>query len=256
MEKTTATVNSVNFRETRIPQEFSERGSEEIYSENGGTRQRFAITMKETPEDHSCDATDNFGVTFMTIASIMAQDAMKPKDGKSALVFTDYTDINQVIFACIAEYVKDDTGEGNWYYSFIFDPKEDDLKDIKDENKYVATNAEKIAPFTQLYNAVYRQMHCRGIYNSEIIYRTVMMVISTIRNWLDENAKEGEVTEIVFTDVANYSKGLSREDYMNSMLEFATFSVEIVKGQKIMTGQFGETLKAIAKGNGDSVTTA
>ena len=239
-------------RETTIPQMFKQIGETEIMMTlNDGTKQAFNIRMDEDERTHACDATDPFGVFFMTIASIMSKDELKPKDsGKAALVFNDYKGVGEMLFACIAEYVEDGD-DGNWYYSFSFNP--DDIKGIKNENIFTFGNLEKVAPYAQTFNESFLELHSKRVPDIEIINATTLTIIKCLDNWLDSAAVENEIVELVIDDVLNYSTDRTTEEHNAAMVAFANLSVVVEKGIKIKSGQFGEELKAIAKGNGDSI---
>ena len=69
--------------------------------------------------------------------------------------------------------------------------------------------------------------------------------------WLDTNAKDGEVVELVIDDYIGRYEQLSPEEYAKKIVPVAIASVETVKDVKKMSIQFSEELKAIAKGCND-----
>ena len=81
----------------------------------------------------------------------------------------------------------------------------------------------------------------------------VLCAIKTIYGWLDSSASETETQELLIEGALKYNKNISFEDWENSLITFATASVEVVKGIKKMSMSFGEEMKLIAKGNSDSI---
>lgn len=241
----------INFKESTIPAIFKQIAETEVTTTlSDGTAQCFTISMIDDERNHSNDSTDAFGVVMTTIANIMSRPELKPEEGKSALVFNNFKGIGEMVFACIAELVEDE-GEKNWMYRFSFNP--DDIKGIKNENIFSFTSLEKVAPYATIFNEVFLEMHSKRIPDVEIINQITLAVIKCITNWLDTNASETEIVEIQFTDCLTNSNDRTKEEYLDACVEIATFSVAVEKGIKVMSGSFGEELKAIAKGNGDNV---
>lgn len=243
---------TTNLRESQIPQNFKMMFEQEVISTNSnGQVTSFDISTSNDPHDHSNDSTDAFDTLILTCASIMSKDEMKNKaDGKSALVFGNTKGVGEIILACVAEYTEED-GDGNWYFSFTFDPE--DIKGIKPENIFNFTNLEKIAPFANMYNDALLELHSKRIGDIEIINGMVICAIKSIIAWLDTAANESTVQELVIDGSLKYNSDWSEEDWKNSLITFATASVEVVKGVKKMSMSFGEEMKLIAKGNADSI---
>lgn len=241
------------FRETDLPQKFKLMAEEKIFTvEDNGEKQGYTFSL-EVDDNHCCDSTDIFGTLFVAIASLMCKDQFKPTDGKAALVFNDDTTegAGRMLMACISEFVKEEN-DGNWYFSFSFNPN--DIKNIKDENIYSFYNLEKIMPFAAAFNNAFIEMHHKMIEQRSIINMLATIIIKCLINWLDSNAKEDTIVELIIDDVLHYAKNRTDDEYDAAIIDCATLSVTVDKkdGIKVMSGQFGEELKAIAKGNGDS----
>lgn len=243
---------TTKLRESQIPQNFKMAFEQEVTSTNAnGQVTSFDIGLTNDPKDQSNDSTDTFDALILTCASIMSKDEMKPKaDGKSALVFTNSKGVGEMLMACIAEYTEEE-GEGNWYFSFSFDPE--DIKGIKPENIFNFTKLEKVAPFANMFNDALMELHSKRIGDVEIINSMVITAIKTIIGWLDTAAVEGEVQELVIDGALKYNKEITEDEWKNSLITFATAAVEVVKGVKKMSMSFGEEMKLIAKGNADSI---
>ena len=79
-----------------------------------------------------------------------------------------------------------------------------------------------------------------------------MQVFEVLYHWFDVNAKADEIVELVIDDyIGKYSNTMSEEEYNNALTVVATGSVEVVKDVKKISIQFGEEMKAIAKGSND-----
>lgn len=245
-------IKTTKLRESQIPQNYKMMIESEITTTNDeGQTTVFDISIANDVHDQSNDSTDMFDTLILTCASIMSRDEMKPKaDGKSALVFTNTNGVGEVLMACIAEYTEED-GDGNWYFSFSFDPE--DIKGIKPENVFNFTSLEKVAPFANVFNESCMELHTKRIGDLEIINNMVLCTIKTIYGWLDSSASETEIQELLIEGALKYNKNISFEDWENSLITFATASVEVVKGIKKMSMSFGEEMKLIAKGNSDSI---
>jgi hypothetical protein len=239
-------------RETNIPQQFKMMFEQDITVTNEqGEQISFCLNSENNPKDQSNDTTDTFSALILTIASIMSLDAMKKvKDGKVALVFSNTKGIGELLLACIAEYTEEN-GEGNWYYSLTFN--QDDIKGIKPDNIHNYTDLSKICPFAVKFNDALYELHSKSLGDTELVNQMVLIAIKCIINWLDSAAVEDEVTELIIDDAISYSENISKEDYENSFVTFATASVEVVKGVKQMSMSFGEEILLIAKGNSDSI---
>lgn len=243
---------TTTLRESQIPQNFKLMFEQEVTSTNEmGQVTSFDVSLTNDPNDQTNDSTDAFDTLILACASIMSKDEMKPKDsGKSALVFGNTKGVGEMLMACIAEYIEED-GKGNWYFSFTFNPE--DIKGIKPENTFNFTSLEKVAPFANIFNDAAMELHSKRIGDIEIINGMVLCAIKSLIAWLDTAATEGEIHELVIDGSPRYQKQISEQDWKDSFITFATASVEVVKGVKKMAMGFGEEMKAIAKGNSDSI---
>lgn len=246
MEKKTLTI-----RETNIPNNFKMAVESEITTTENGVTSPITLDCTTDPKDQSNDCTDMYSAMFTAIASIMSNDIMKPKaSGKAALVFTNPRSVGEVVMACISEYSEED-GSGNWYFRLSFDPE--DIKGIEPKNIFNANKLEKIEPFAHHFNAALCQLHSKMLGSIDIINSLAVVAIETLKNWLDSNAEEGTIVELVINDRKSYKKDMTESEWNDNLITYAIASVEIVKGIKKMSCVFGEELKAIAKGNIDRI---
>ena len=240
-------------RETNLPsmnsQEFESSYSVSL---EGGNSCRFSIPNKTDPTDQTNYAVDMFNGLWLACASALSRDQFKPKEGKAALRFKDPAGAGDCIFAFIAEYVKEGD-EGSWMFSGVFNTI-DELKTIDVKNQWDFNAMEKIEPFGSIFNSAIMDISSAALSDIQIINGICISILKSVRSWLETNAKEDAVVEVIFDSPLKYSPQITAEDYKNSSVEMATASVEIVKGEKIMTVMFGEELREIAKGNADAAT--
>lgn len=206
------------------------------------------IGLNPDPETNSCSSVDIFGSLMMGCAQAMSCDKFKVKD-KAALVFNK-ADNGEVIAAVISDYDKD--GE-NYFYNITFDPA--DLKGIKENNiinyrDFVDKN--RSLNFAQLVNAAYCAAHNIAITDYNVIDVMIISALECLYQWLDLNAKDGEVVELIIDDyIGRFEFGMSEEEYNKRLVPVAIATVETNKDIKKMSIQFSEELKAIAKGSND-----
>lgn len=204
------------------------------------------IGLNPDPESHGNSSVDIFGALMKSCADVMASAKFKNKD-KSALVFNK-ADNGEIIAACISEY--DDDGE-NYFYNFTFNPE--DVKGIKNIVNYKDFKDEEIQiNFAQLINKNYCAAHNIAITDYNVLDTLIITAIECLYHWLDTNAVDGEVVELVIDDyVGKYDKNMTADMYAAALVPVATATVETNKDIKKMSIQFAEELKAIAKGSND-----
>lgn len=251
-------------RNTAIPQNFKMMASEEVkgYSESGQVV-KYTFNNISSPSTQINECVDTFSALVITIADIMSTPEMKPEDGKAALVFTNTEGIGEMIFACISEFVSEGD-EGNWYYSFSFDPK--DISGIPEKNIHNATDDEFNYSFkhdgkTYMFNFCTRYGVALNISAGlnvtpamSISKQIILCLVKTLRNWLEDQAKEDERVELDIDGVYRTNNGvqISQEEYDRNKVVFATASVEVVKGNKVLGMNFSEEAKQVAKGDNDT----
>ena len=206
------------------------------------------LPLQSDPVTHINACIDPIAVFFMTCASIMSCSTFKVKD-KAALVFNKDGN-GEVIGACIADYDKE--GD-NYHYYFSFDAAE--IKSIKN-----AVNFEDfMSPtsnmsFIDVFEYEYEKHYWTALTNNQIIKVFSVCILETIFQWLDINAKEGEVVELVIDGITgNYKFNIDEAEYNSLMAPIAVATVEVIKDVKKMNIQFAEEFKAIAKGSSDTI---
>ena len=190
-------------------------------------------------------SVDTFGALMMAIANALSCEKFKNKD-KSALVFNK-SDNGEIIAAAISDYDKE--GE-NYFYNITFDPE--DIKGIKNVINYRDFKDDsKNLNFAQLVNAAYCASHNIAISDYGVLDVLIITALECIHRWLDTNAVDGEVVELVIDDYIGRYEFMSAEEYNSKLVPVATATVETNKDIKKMSIQFSEELKAIAKGSND-----
>lgn len=237
-------------RETTIGSQFKFMVEEALPNVKNSLGQEVRVLISDVPnpDTQTCEAFDLFGSIFVALSSIMSNDNFKTKE-KSAFVITDKKNNNEFILACTADY--DEDGD-NYFYNCTFDSE--DISGINKKNVYSWFDYvdSRNATFFNLVDANLEHSHAISIIDSKVSEIITICAIKCLYNWLDTQAVEGEVVTLDITDaLGNFESPISSEDYKNKLITLATASVEVVKGIKKMSIQFGEELKAIAKGNGD-----
>lgn len=234
-------------RNSSIPQAFKFKVEEKnptFTNKNTGETINVQIGLNPDPTYHSNSSVDIFGSFMMACANAMANPVFKNKD-KSALVFN--TPNGEIIAALISDY--DEEGE-NYFYNFTFDPENIkgiknviNFRDFKDEQRQI--------DFGHLVNAAYITAHSIAVTDYGVLDVLIITALEVIFHWLDTNAKDGEVVELVIDDYIGKFEQMSAEEYNSKLTPVAIASVETQKDIKKMSIQFSEELKAIAKGNND-----
>lgn len=126
-----------------------------------------------------------YEVTMYAIADFLRYK--KSKENKSAVVFKDMK--GNVILTGIVEYHANENEDmpGNWSFEISFNEE-----DIKDAVVYLATDNE----FQRVLTYAAGNLHGFRFKDPTTIAGIAEKVITTLTNWLDVNAKNGEVVEI------------------------------------------------------------
>lgn len=239
----------VNLRESSLPQSYKaavESTAPSFTDKITGDTYKVELMLNPNPVTHFNSSTDIFPNVIKTVATVLASPFFKCKS-KSALVFQK--DNGEIIAAAISDY----NAEGeNYFFNITFDAN--DVKSI-DKSKVVNytdfIDESRSMNFWELFVAQLLSAHNYSITDKDMIYVLTMQVWETLYHWLDVNAKSDEVVELDITDYIGTYENLSAEDYNSKLKTVATAAVEVVKDVKKMSVQFGEEMKAIAKGCND-----
>lgn len=234
-------------RESSIPQAFKFKVEEKhptFTNRTTGEEIAVQIGLNPDPKYHSNSSVDIFGALMMACANAMANPVFKNKD-KSALVFNTVN--GEIIAALVSDY--DEEGE-NYFYNFTFNPE--DIKGIKNVvNFRDYKDDQRQIDFGRLVNAAYCSAHNIAVTDYEVLDVLIITALEVIFQWLDTNAKDGEVVELVIDDYIGKFEQMSESEYNSKLTPVAIAAVETQKDIKKMSIQFSEELKAIAKGNND-----
>lgn len=131
----------------------------------------------------------------------------KNKTNKTSLAIKDLK--GNLLLAGIVAYHPNEDEEmpGNWSYEMTFN--EDD---IKDTNIYLASDPQ----FKTVYGRVAYDLHGIEIPNAMHLQPLMNSTASTLKDWLDANAKEGEEVSV-------------------TLAGYFVASVEIEKGEKVFS---------------------
>lgn len=237
-------------RNSTIPQSYKcgvEASMPTFKSKITGDDISVEITLNPNPRTHFNSSVDMFPNVIKTCADIMSTPFFKCKT-KAALVFQK--DSGEFIAACVSDY--DAEGE-NYFFNITFD--QNDIKNIsKDKlvNYTDFSDPDRNMKYWELFNANLCIAHNYAIADEQMIYTLTMQVFEVLYHWFDVNAKADEIVELIIDDyIGKYSNNMSEEEYNNALTVVATGSVEVVKDVKKISIQFGEEMKAIAKGSND-----
>ena len=239
---------STILRNSEIPQMFKFKVEEKAPTFKHpatGEECQVQIGLNPDPKTNGNSSVDIFGVLMMACANAMSCEKFKTKD-KSALVFNK-NDNGEIIAAVVSDYDKE--GE-NYFYNITFDPA--DIKGVKNViNYHDFKDPAKQLNFGQLVNAAYCAAHNIAVSDFNVLDIMIQTALECLFMWLDTNAKDGDVVELVIDDYIGRYEQLSPEEYAKKIVPVAIASVETVKDVKKMSIQFSEELKAIAKGCND-----
>ena len=142
-----------------------------------------------------------YEILFTSTARFLS--AHKSKKNPVALVYNNLVS-NDFQFAGIVSYHEPEeaTQSGNWTLEFTFD--EEDIKDVPKVVKATESVAEVITGQTSadLFRITYRE--------PTVMAKTNTSALDSLIEWLDQNAKEGEVVEIELENV--FSARVAIED--------------------------------------------
>lgn len=239
-----------NFRnDDTLAKMFKNKVETEVKTYNNGKEDaQIIITLDPDEETHSCNSRDSFGATFVAAASAIAEDKFKNK-GKSAIVFNKNAEDKNPEFVAALTSEYDEEGE-NYFYNFTYDPEDiSGIENVVDFRDFVSKDA---LLFSNLFDNHYLRSHSIAIMDKSIIEKFVIIVFECIRDYLDTYAVEGDIVEIIIDDTTTPWTPCTKDEYNASLSPVAIASVEVIKGIKKFSIQFGEKTKAIAKGNGDN----
>lgn len=252
-------MKTFELRETNMPGMFkSSIASELVGSGINGNALRFCISDKTNETDQRNDTVFPFSAFIATCAHIMSSDAMKSKEHKTALVFSDPKGAGSMLMACISEWIPTEDGDGNYNFYFTFD--QEDIKGLPEDAVKPFYQLQAIKPYAATFRDEVYNTHSRQIDDEEIINGMTVTIVKTICNWLDENASENEPISVEFKDSTFFEVELSADEeqvpidfetYKSHWVTYATATVTVERGIKRKSMTFGEEMKAIAKGNAD-----
>lgn len=242
-------MSTTNLRNSSIPQSFKcgvESAAPSFVNKITNEVVKVEVSILPNPITHFNSAVDTFGNVMKTIASCLSTSFFKCK-AKSALVFQK--DSGEIIAAAISDY--DPEGE-NYFFNITFDANE--VKSIsKDKivNYTDFVDEARNMSFWEIYNCDLMTAHNYSISDKDMVYVLTMQVFETLYHWFDTNAKTDDIVELIIDGYIGTYETMSAEEYEKSLKVLAIGAVEIVKDVKKMSIQFGEELKAIAKGCND-----
>ena len=109
-------------RETNIPQQFAMLVSQEVTVVfRDGSQHPATVYNGNDLSTQVNECVDIFSTFIGTCADTLSSPEMKPEEGKAAIVFQNTKGIGEMLLAVVSEYIEEE-GEGNWYYSFTFNP--------------------------------------------------------------------------------------------------------------------------------------
>ena len=245
-----ATTTTTILRNSSLPAAFKYKVEEKqptfTHIPSGET---IAVTLglNYDPQSNGCSSVDIFGALMKAIAVATSADVFKENKEKSALVFNK-ADNGEMIAACITEF--DENGD-NYNISITFDAN--DLDGIKNVINYKDFSDKKLGDldFLKLVNTEYMKSHNIAITDYGVLDVLIITAFESIYQWLDTNAKDGEIVELVIDDFNKNYQIMDLESYKKELTPVATASVEVVKDVKKMAIRFSEELLAIAKGSND-----
>lgn len=237
-------------RNSTIPQSYKcavEAAAPTFTDKTTGEEIRVELNLNTNPKTNFNSSVDMFPNLFKTCADIMSTEFFKCKT-KTALVFQK--DSGEFIAACTSDY--DIEGE-NYFFNITFDPN--DIKDIpKDKIVNYTDYFDKVRnmKYWEIFNATLCSSKNYAISDEQMINILTMQAWECLYHWFDVNAVTDQVVELVIDDyIGAYDPNMTEEKYNNSLVPVAIGAVEVVKDVKKISIQFGEELKAIAKGAND-----
>lgn len=254
-------------RETNIPQQFAMMVSQEVTVVfRDGSQHPATVYNGNDLSTQVNECVDIFSTFIGTCADTLSSPEMKPEEGKAAIVFQNTKGIGEMLLAVVSEYIEEE-GEGNWYYSFTFNP--DDIKGIDPKNihnfsdqectftfKYTKDGEVKTAPTTfcnhfQKFFAVSANKWLGS--DAQVAQQLILIIVRCIRDWLDAAATEENRVELVIDGITRVQENITIDEYNRNKFPFATAAVEVVKDIKKFSMNFSEELKQVCKGDSDTL---
>lgn len=131
---------------------------------------------------------------FASVSYFLSKQKVKKQDEATALILTDVA--GNFKFAAIVQYHENEENPdepGNWSYVMSFDPKSvENLEKSKSVKKLLFSSSE----FTSIFDKVGYDVAAIQFNHSSYIFDACLLVVDTLLQVLDREAKEDEVVEI------------------------------------------------------------
>jgi len=131
---------------------------------------------------------------FASVSYFLSKQKVKKQDEATALILTDVA--GNFKFAAIVQYHENEDNPdepGNWSYVMSFDPKSvENLEKSKSVKKLLFSSSE----FTSIFDKVGYDVAAIQFNHSSYIFDACLLVVDTLLQVLDREAKEDEVVEI------------------------------------------------------------
>ena len=131
---------------------------------------------------------------FASVSAFLSKQKVKKQDEAVALILTDVA--GNFKFAAIVQYHENEENPdepGNWRYVMTFDPKA--VENIE-KNKTVKKLLFSSNEFTSVFDKVGYDIGAIQFQHSSYIFDACLLVVDTLLQVLDREAKEDEVVEI------------------------------------------------------------
>lgn len=134
----------------------------------------------------AADSEALFVSTFTAIANFLS--FAKTKEKKTALVVNDVKG-NLILGGLVQFHENEDepNNPGNWSFEFSFDPE-----DFKDANSFLSTDPR----FQRIFSDTLYSLFSARINFPEQIQKMIETTVSSLKDWLELNAKENDEIEI------------------------------------------------------------
>ncbi len=131
---------------------------------------------------------------FASVSYFLSKQKVKKQDEATALILTDVA--GNFKFAAIVQYHENEENPdepGNWSYVMSFDPKSvENVEKTKSVKKLLFSSTE----FTSIFDKVGYDVAAIQFNHSNYIFDACLLVVDTLLQVLDREAKEDEVVEI------------------------------------------------------------
>ena len=206
------------------------------------------ISLSEDKDTHNLIVLDIFGAFFAAAAVAISDKKFKTSE-PAALVFSKHTDEKNPEF--IAALIAQPNGES---YAYRFTYNKADIDGITNVVDYMDYMDPRNIPFTGLFDSHLMKAHYISIMDKSKTSKIIIVVLNTIRDYLDSIASETEKMELVINDVFNMTQ-CTAEEYEASLQPFAIASVEVERGgNKKFEIVFSDNLLVIAKDGTDNIS--